>query len=118
MEEEDKPRPAANEEEAPQESADPPEAEKANETPSTELKRWAHPFLHRKNQTSPVWAAKNTNFGHLVAVDTHKKTTATLEQIALQNVFLFVSVTLNNFLKEKKNSREKLVRKILKWRAD
>lgn len=50
MEEEDKPRPAANEEEAPQESADPPEAEKANETPSTELKRWAHPFLHRKTK--------------------------------------------------------------------
>lgn len=51
-EEEDKPRPAANEEEAPQESADPPEAEKANEPPSTELKRWAHSFLHRKISSS------------------------------------------------------------------
>lgn len=54
------------------------------------------------------------NFGHLVAVYTHKKTTATLEQIALQNVFLFVSVPLNNFLKEKKQLQRKACEKNLK----
>lgn len=65
-EEENKPRPAANEEEAPQESADPPEAEMASNPPATELKRWARHLLYRKLNISSVWPAKEAEMHFLI----------------------------------------------------